>query len=91
MRPQRERLRRAEGTLAHGAGAGGGEPAPQIAGRVGELRDQLRLAQRRELAAQELPAPRPVVPPLPIPPAVWVSDRREGLEPHRVQRPVRTR
>jgi hypothetical protein len=91
MRPQRERMRRAEGTLAHGAGAGGGEPAPQIAGRVGELRDQPRLAQRRELLAEELPAPLAIVPPLPVPRAVRMGDRREGLEPQRVQRPVRTR
>jgi hypothetical protein len=90
MWSQRQSLRRAEGTLAHGASAGGGEPAPQIAGRVGELRDQVRLTQRRELVAEEVPALRPVVPPLPVPRAVRVVQRGEAVETQGMQGPVRT-
>src|SRR6185312_16765202 len=62
VRPEGQRLGRPQGTLPHGASAGGGEPPPEVAGHVGELRDQPGLAQRREFVAQEAPALRAVAP-----------------------------
>src|SRR5205814_8834468 len=67
VRPESQRLRGPQSTLPYGASAGGREPPPEVAGRVGELGDQLRLAQRRELVAEKAPALHPVSPPIPVP------------------------
>src|SRR5579875_2265342 len=91
MGPAVERLPGTEAALAHGAGTGGGEPPPEVTGRVGELGDQARLAEDGEFPFEEWPACGPVVAPLPVPRTARVAQRREGVEAQRVQRPVRAR
>ena len=86
-RPPGQRLGRNEGALPDGPATRDGEPAFQVTWRVRELREERGLPQRRDSGAQEIPAFLAVLAPDPVPGAARMGERREGVEPQRVQRP----